>query len=285
MKLCRFHLEDGRPRVGLTLDEQTVLDFSLAGVERLETLLESEDPLRLVEKLAETTMRAHRVANIKFLPPIEQHEVWAAGVTYQRSKKARMDESEFSASAYDKVYDAERPEIFFKSLAEKVVPHGQAVGIRNDSRWSVPEPELALVINSHGKVAGCTVGNDMSARDIEGANLLYLPQAKVYHRSCALGPWVVVAPGEDEARKWTIHMEILRSGAAVFTGETSVGQLKRSFAELAEFVCRSQVFNHGVVLLTGTGLVPPDDFALQIGDIVRIRISGIGTLENPVVAV
>lgn len=285
MKLCRFQLDDGRPRVGLTLDDVSVVDFSLAGVERLETLLESEDPLRLVEKLAETTMRAHRVSNVKFLPPLEQHEVWAAGVTYSRSKKARMDESQFSASAYDKVYDAERPELFFKSLAEKVVPHGQAIGIRGDSKWSVPEPELALVINSHGKVAGCTIGNDVSARDIEGENLLYLPQAKVYHRSCALGPWVVVAPKEEAARQWTITMEILRGGAPVFKGQTSVGQLKRSFTELAEFLCRSQVFNHGAVLLTGTGIVPPDDFTLAVGDLVRIVISGIGTLENPVVAV
>jgi 2-dehydro-3-deoxy-D-arabinonate dehydratase len=285
MKLCRFHLDDGRPRVGLTLDDVSVMDFSLAGVERLETLLESEDPLRLVEKLAETTMRSHRVSNVKLLPPIEQHEVWAAGVTYQRSKTARMDESQFSANAYDKVYDAGRPELFFKSLAEKVVPHGQAIGIRNDSRWTVPEPELALVINSHGKVAGCTIGNDVSARDIEGENLLYLPQAKVYHRSCAIGPWVVVAPAEDVARAWTIRMEIARGGLPVFTGETSVGQLKRSFAELAGFLCRSQVFNHGAVLLTGTGIVPPDDFSLAVGDVVRIGISGIGTLENPVVAV
>jgi 2-dehydro-3-deoxy-D-arabinonate dehydratase len=194
-------------------------------------------------------------------------------------------ESEFSATAYDRVYDAERPEIFFKSLPEKVVATGDPVGIRRDASWSVPEPELALVINSRGQIVGCTIGNDMSSRDIEGENLLYLPQAKTYHRSCALGPWVVLGAAEEEVRRWTIQIDIDRGGTTVFNGQTSIGQIKRRFGELAGFLFRSQVFPHGAVLLTGTGVVPPDSFTLRESDTVRIAISGVGVLENPVVVV
>lgn len=285
MKLCRFLLDDDQPRVGLTLDDTTVVDMANAGVQRLADVLEAENPRAHLEHLAETTMQSHRLAHVRLLAPIEQQEVWAAGVTYLRSMKARMAESEFSASAYDRVYDAERPEIFFKSLAEKVSGPGAPVGIRSDAKWSVPEPELALVINSRGKVAGYTIGNDMSSRDIEGENLLYLPQAKVYKGSCALGPFIHVGATESEARHWTIHLEILRGGAVVFKGETSVDKIKRSFNELAGFLCRSQEFPHGAVLLTGTGVVPPDEFTLAAGDTVRIGISGIGTLENTVAVV
>src|SRR5262249_28224774 len=157
--------------------------------------------------------------------PVDQQEVWAAGVTYLRSKTARMEESNFSATAYDRVYGAERPELFFKSLPEKVAAIGETVGIRRDARWSVPEPELALVLNSRGRIVGYTIGNDMSSRDIEGENLLYLPQAKIYERSCALGPWIHLGSGEAEARNWAIRLEILRGGKKAFNGETSVGQI------------------------------------------------------------
>jgi 2-dehydro-3-deoxy-D-arabinonate dehydratase len=206
-------------------------------------------------------------------------------VTYLRSKTARMEESDFSASAYDKVYAAERPEIFFKSLPEKVVPTGESVGIRRDARWNVPEPELALVINSRGQIVGHTIGNDMSSRDIEGENLLYLPQAKTYHRSCALGPWITLGTPEAAVREWKIKIEIQRGGQSVFSGKTSVGQIKRGFEELAGFLFRSQVFPHGAVLLTGTGIVPPDTFTLQEQDMIAIEISGIGLLQNPVTVV
>jgi 2-dehydro-3-deoxy-D-arabinonate dehydratase len=263
----------------------TVLDLTAAGIDRLETALEQHDPHRFLKKLSGSTFTAHLLSKVKLLTPVARQEVWAAGVTYQRSKKARMEESDFSATAYDKVYDAERPEIFFKSLPEKVVPPGEAVGIRKDARWSVPEPELVLVINSRGKIVGYTVGNDMSSRDIEGENLLYLPQAKVYHRSCAIGPWILMGASEAEAREWKIQLEIRRAGKVAFEGETSVGQIKRSFEELAGFLFRSQIFSHGAMLLTGTGIVPPDNFTLQPNDTVRIGISGIGTLENPVVEV
>jgi 2-dehydro-3-deoxy-D-arabinonate dehydratase len=196
-----------------------------------------------------------------------------------------MVESEFSASAYDRVYDAERPEIFFKSLPDKVVSPGDSVGIRRDARWNVPEPELALAINSAGAIVGFTIGNDMSSRDIEGENLLYLPQAKIYTRSCAVGPWIVVGPTEDEARQWTIQLEIRRGAETVFAGATRADQIKRRFAELVEYLFRSQAFPNGAVLLTGAGIVPPDSFTLEAHDAVRITISGIGTLENSVATV
>ena len=274
MKLCRFATAEGQSRVGLVRDGTTVVDLTAAGVDRLETVLEQHDPRRFLERLSANTITAHLLAKVKLLAPVGRHEVWAAGVTYLRSKKARMEESDFSATAYDKVYDAARPEIFFKSLPEKVVSPGDAVGIRKDARWNVPEPELALVINSRGRVVGYTIGNDMSSRDIEGENLLYLPQAKVYHRSCAVGPWILVGAGEDEARAWKIQMQIRRKGQTAFEGETSVAQIKRPFDELAAYLFRSQTFPHGALLLTGTGIVPPDNFTLQSNDAVSIAKIG-----------
>jgi 2-dehydro-3-deoxy-D-arabinonate dehydratase len=285
MKLCRFENTEGRVRVGLMLDGVTVVDLTAVGIDRLATVLEQHDPRRYLEKLAGNTITAQMLARVKLLAPVDRQEVWAAGVTYLRSKKARMDESEFSANAYDKVYEAARPELFFKSLPEKVVGPGEAVGIRKDARWSVPEPELALVLNSKGRIVGHTIGNDMSSRDIEGENLLYLPQAKIYRNSCALGPWIEIGTSEEEARKWVIGVVIARAGEVVFKGETSVGQIKRKLEELAEYLFRSQSFPHGAVLLTGTGVVPPDDFTLQAKDEVEITISGIGTLRNEVVEV
>src|SRR5881296_1294457 len=232
MKLCRFQNSEGQIRVGLMQNGTTVLDLTAAGIDRLETALEQHDPHRFLKKLSGSTFTAHLLTKVKLLAPLEQQEVWAAGVTYQRSKKARMEESDFSATAYDKVYDAARPELFFKSLPEKVVGPGDQVGIRSDAIWSVPEPELAFVINSRGVIVGFTVGNDMSSRDIEGENLLYLPQAKIYTGSCALGPFVRVGATEAEARTWKISLEIRRGGAAVFQGEVSAGQLKRPFEEM-----------------------------------------------------
>ena len=286
MKLCRFQTDTpGRPRVGLVLDPDTVLDLSAEGIDRLTSLLEFDGLLPHLHTLAGQNLPRHALSAIKLLAPIEQQEVWAVGVTYLRSKKARMEESDFSATAYDKVYDAPRPELFFKALPEKVVAPGDAVGIRRDATWSVPEPELAFVLNSRGHIAGYTIGNDMSSRDIEGENLLYLPQAKIYDRSCALGPCVTVGVTEAEVRTWSIRIQIRRAGAEVFQGEVSTGQLKRRFMEMAEYLFRSQTFPHGAVLLTGTGIVPPDSFTLLPGDIVSIGISGIGVLENSVVQV
>ncbi len=285
MKLCRFQLGSSRPRVGLVLDETTILDLSAEGIDRISSLLEFDGLMSQLANLAGQTLPRHALRDVRLLSPVEQQEVWAVGVTYLRSKKARMEESDFSATAYDKVYDAPRPELFFKALPEKVVAPGDAVGIRKDATWNVPEPELTFVINSRGHVAGYTIGNDMSSRDIEGENLLYLPQAKIYDRSCAVGPFITVGVTEAEARTWTIQVVIQRGGATVFEGGTSVGQIKRRFEELVEYLYRSQTFPHGAVLLTGTGVVPPDGFTLRPGDTIRITISGIGTLENTVVEV
>ena len=284
-KLCRFLNAKSQVRIGLLNKDNTVSDLTSAGIELMTPLLESDDLIARLTELTKTELPARPLSEVKLLSPVERQEVWAAGVTYLRSKKARMDESEFSASAYDRVYDAERPEIFFKSLPEKTVPTGEDVGIRRDAKWNVPEPELALVINSRGGIVGYTIGNDMSSRDIEGENLLYLPQAKVYDRACAVGPFVVVGASEEVARGWTIGVEISRNQQVVFQGETSISQIKRTFKDLAGFLCRSQTFPHGAVLFTGTGVVPNDDFTLQSKDVVKITISGIGTLVNPVAVV
>jgi len=217
------------------------------------------------------------------LAPIQSQEVWAAGVTYYRSRTARMAESHDAGADnfYDRVYTAERPELFFKATPHRVVGPGQFVRIRKDSRWNVPEPELALVITPAAKIIGFTIGNDMSSRDIEGENPLYLPQAKVYDRSCALGPCVLVSE-EPLNPETEIRLEIVRDGLKSFTGTTNLTQLKRSTESLVEYLFRDNAFPNGCVLLTGTGIVPPDDFTLQSGDGIRITIDCIGTLTNVV---
>jgi 2-dehydro-3-deoxy-D-arabinonate dehydratase len=283
MKLCRFTAAGSADvRVGLITNAQTILDLTDAGVSRMKELIERADLAEEVMRLSQARVPDHPLDSVRLLTPVESQEVWAAGVTYLRSRDARMVESEFSANAYDRVYDAARPEIFFKSLPEKVISPGEAVGIREDAHWNVPEPELALVINSSGRIVGFTIGNDMSSRDIEGENLLYLPQAKIYTGSCAVGPWIVVGPTEDDARQWSIQLEIRRGGEQVFAGETRAGKIKRPFKELVGYLFRSQRFPNGAILLTGAGVVPPDSFTLEAHDTVRITISGIGTLQNPV---
>ena len=284
MKLCRFQSQSDI-HIGLVSERGVISDLSAAGVTQFTPLLERDDLVAHLRSLAAQKLPQIHIGDARILPPVERQEVWAVGVTYLRSKKARMEESDFSATAYDKVYDAPRPELFFKSMPEKVVGFGDKVGIRRDAKWNVPEPELALVLNSRGKVVGYTIGNDMSSRDIEGENLLYLPQAKIYDRSCAVGPFIEVDATEEEARSWTIEVRITRGEREVFRGDTSISRIKRSFTELAEYLFRSQTFPHGAVLLTGTGVVPGDDFTLQAGDVVRIDISGIGSLENSVVVV
>src|SRR4051812_36474084 len=281
LKICRFRKQDGQFGCGL-YDETGIRDLTSLGFTSLTAVLEDSSDLSKINPAAERPMRA---GEYSLLAPVENQEVWAAGVTYLRSKKARMEESEFSASAYDKVYEAPRPELFFKSLAAKVSGPNGPIGIRRDAKWNVPEPELALVINSRKELVGFTVGNDMSSRDIEGENLLYLPQAKIYRHSCALGPCITLGATEAEARQWTISIRIERAGATVFSGQTSINQIKRTFNELIDYLCRSQEFPNGVILLTGTGIVPGDDFTLQPGDMVEIDVSGIGRLQNTVVPI
>ena len=198
-----------------------------------------------------------------------------------RSRSARIEESKDAGGGdfYDRVYAAERPELFFKANGRRVVGSGGAVRIRSDAKWSVPEPELTLLIDPSGSIAGYTIGNDMSSRDIEGENPLYLPQAKVYDGSCALGPCVLLSKDPLSASTG-IHLEIERQSEAVFAASTTLAELKRDPKELASFLFRDHSFPHGVFLLTGTGIVPPDNFTLAIGDIIRILIDGIGSLEN-----
>ena len=217
-----------------------------------------------------------------WLAPVCQQEIWAAGVTYFRSRTARMEESETTGGEqfYDRVYEAPRPELFFKANGHRARGHLEKVGIRSDSRWNVPEPELTLAINSSGSVFGYTIGNDMSSRSIEGENPLYLPQAKIYRGSCAIGPCLVI--GEPVRKATKISILIARDGAEVFSGSTTVSQIKRSFDELVEYLFRDNEFPYGVYLMTGTGVVPDADFTLASGDLIRIEISGIGILENEV---
>lgn len=221
-------------------------------------------------------------ATAPLLAPIESmHEVWAAGVTYLRSREARLVESD-TKDIYDKVYEAERVELFFKAIGWRVAGHDESVRIRGDSRWNVPEPELTLVINRDNEIVGYCAGNDMSSRDIEGANPLYLPQAKIYRGSCALGPGIVLARASDLA-DLPIRMEIRRNGEIVYAGETRTSQMKRPSATLADWLGRELDFPGGVFLMTGTGIVPPDAFTLIAGDKIDIRVASL-VLQNTVTA-
>jgi 2-dehydro-3-deoxy-D-arabinonate dehydratase len=218
----------------------------------------------------------------RLLKPTDAQEVWAAGVTYERSRVAREEESAGSG-IYDRVYTAPRPEIFFKATPSRTVGPGEPVAVRADSRWNVPEPELALVINPALELVGFTIGNDMSSRDIEGENPLYLPQAKLYARCCALGPLIACCDAIPDPKALTVHLTIRRGGAQLFAAEISTSKIVRSYAELIEYLGRDNLFPDGAVLLTGTGIVPPDDVSLEAGDEVTIAIDGIGELRNPVV--
>jgi 2-dehydro-3-deoxy-D-arabinonate dehydratase len=247
----------------------------------IDALLTAADPHSAADEWFAAGTPAERPEEV--LAPIGTQEVWAAGVTYRRSRDARASESRDSGADvfYDRVYDAQRPELFLKATPHRVVGPGGTVRIRADSEWNVPEPELALVLDHSGRIVGHTIGNDMSSRSIEGDNPLYLPQAKVYRGCCALGPTIVLA--EHPPRSDTvIEMTIRRGAVDVFDGRTTVAQMKRSFEELAEWLFRADDFPSGAFLLTGTGLVPPDDFTLAAGDEIAITISDVGTLRNRV---
>ena len=221
-------------------------------------------------------------ASTPLLPPIDaQQEVWAAGVTYLRSRDARQAESK-TADVYQRVYDAERPEVFFKAAGWRVQGHGMTIHVRTDSHWNVPEPEMVIVANALGEIVGYTAGNDMSSRDIEGENPLYLPQAKVYRGSCALGPALILAESVAEPRDLEIRLAVLRDRKPCFEGATGIGQMKRTFEDLISYLCREQDFPQGVILLTGTGVVPPDSFTLRHGDLIEITVPEIGVLRNTV---
>jgi len=297
MRICRYLHPQYGVELGFILEESVYCLSPLASdPTTLQEWLRLSDPASMLsEAVAKALDRglADRVGSFEallspespdapsLLPPIDHQEVWAAGVTYIRSKQAREQESEGGGSFYGKVYNADRPELFFKATPHRTVGPNQPIRIRKDSSWNVPEPELALVISSSMQLVGFTIGNDVSSRDIEGENPLYLPQAKVYLGSCALGPAILIA-GPDAPTTFDISLFIERDGKAVYEGSTSTVQMKRSLTELISYLGRENSFPDGVILLTGTGIVPPDDFTLEVGDIVSITISGIGTLRNPV---
>jgi 2-dehydro-3-deoxy-D-arabinonate dehydratase len=260
--------------------------FYAGGDDSWDQLIATEDlASHLLQRLGDS-IDAASFADIegRVLAPIGSQEVWASGVTYYRSRNARMEEAKTAGGGdfYDRVYVAERPELFMKATASRVVGHRGKVAIRTDATWSVPEPELTLLASPTGKIVGYTIGNDMSSRDIEGENPLYLPQAKVYNRSCALGPGILVAGGEPLPTSTEIKLEIRRGGKTAFSGTTALTELKRSFSTLLEYLYRDNSFPYGCFLLTGTGIVPPDEFTLQLGDEIDITIGGIGTLTNTV---
>ena len=274
---------------GLTLTRTTDgVVVELDGAARLTTLgiddvFRADDPAAVV-RAAHDASPPVAPAPARVLAPIATQEVWAAGVTYEVSREARMEESETAADVYERVYDAARPELFFKATARRVAGPDEEVRIRADSAWNVPEPELALAVSSQGRIFGVTIGNDMSSRDIEGENPLYLPQAKVYDGSAALGPAIVFVDGD--AAGWPaatdVTLEIERAGEQVFRGTTSTARNRRPFTELVEYLFRDSTFPDGCFLLTGAGVVPAAGFTLLDGDRVSITIDGIGTLRNTV---
>jgi 2-dehydro-3-deoxy-D-arabinonate dehydratase len=282
MALARILTSSGIAVARVQGHQATPLDLKSSGIQSLSELLSHPDLVNLAKTLPASGAPVE-LAQANWLPPIDDQEVWAAGVTYKRSQAARMEESEAAASCYDRVYTAPRPEIFFKATPGRCSGHLGMLRIRQDATWNVPEPELALVLSRHGKIVGYTIGNDMSSRDIEGDNPLYLPQAKLYNQCCGLGPWITLADDMPERSSIEISLSISRDDAVVFEGKTSVAQMAREFEDLVQWLIRDNDMTHGAFLLTGTGVVPDSSFTLQRGDIVDISISGIGTLTNTII--
>jgi 2-dehydro-3-deoxy-D-arabinonate dehydratase len=286
LKLCRFEVR-GEQRIGI-LEDNSVLDLTGSQCRTfsdIDTILSEakEENMSLrgfIEKHAKNAQRLNLEECVLRIPLVPD-EVWGAGITYLRSRDAREDETQ-SKGLYDHVYSAERPEIFLKGSGKRCVGPGEPIGIRGDSRWSVPEPELALVLGSDASVIGYTIANDVSARDIEGENPLYLPQAKIFQHCCAIGPVISLQDEIPNPHSLQIEMRILRVGKTVFEGQTSTSRMKRKIPELIRFLKADNVFFGCTVFMTGTGIVPPDDFTLKEGDVVEIQIEKIGMLENNV---
>jgi 2-dehydro-3-deoxy-D-arabinonate dehydratase len=289
MQVCKLKLSPGLSAAGVIDGNQVrllkspVLAEYLHAPSPLQAIQQGIDVNQLPVLLeGEFVDDPRHLLDVRLLAPVDQQEVWAAGVTYKRSQEAREGESAGAARFYDLVYSAPRPELFFKSPAYRVSGPGERVHIRRDSKWNVPEPELALVISPQLKLVGFTIGNDMSSRDIEGENPLYLPQAKFYDRACAVGPCITLADSMPKPDDTAIRLIIERSGKSVFDGATKVSAMKRTFEELIDWLGKETSFPNGAILLTGTGVGPPDDFTLAAGDVVHIDIAGIGRLTNPV---
>jgi 2-dehydro-3-deoxy-D-arabinonate dehydratase len=278
VKLCKVRETSGELRIGCLVEEGVALfDYRF---KTLSDVLHSANPLESVMESLDASNEMRRSADVTLLSPADSQEIWAAGVTYRRSQEARERESQGAARFYDLVYSAPRPELFFKAAPNRACGLGDTLHIRKDSRWNVPEPELALVISPNLKIVGYTIGNDMSSRDIEGENPLYLPQAKVYDRSCAVGPVITLAEGMPPIDSVAISMRIYRGDREVFSGSTGAERMKRTPEELVSWLGRENSFPRGAILLTGTGIIPPDAFTLAVDDRVIIEIEGIGILEN-----
>jgi 2-dehydro-3-deoxy-D-arabinonate dehydratase len=282
--LCVYRTgSDASPRLGL-IEGERVVDVAAAGgpVSLAAALQLSAADLRAQLDAVSGSSSSLALSDVTLDAPIDEQEIWAAGVTYLRSRDARMEEST-EKSVYDRIYDAERPELFFKAMRNRVSGSGTSVAIRGDSSWDVPEPELTLAVNAAGEIIGYTIGNDVSSRTIEGENPLYLPQAKVYSKCAGLGPVIALTSELPDVSNLAITLTIRRDGKVFFEGESSTSQIHRSLEELVSYLRRHNDFPCGVFVMTGTGIVPPTEFTLEDGDHVEISIDGIGTLENPVV--
>jgi 2-dehydro-3-deoxy-D-arabinonate dehydratase len=283
MQLAKYRNSNGAIAIGIVdTDSLMPLLHPAGAAASLTEILESDDPSGRAASLRDPRAQPIRMADVSLLAPIDRQEVWAAGVTYKRSKTARMEESQSAARLYDRVYASARPELFFKATPHRVSGPNEPLRIRRDSKWNVPEPELTLVINSRLELVGLTIGNDMSSRDIEGENPLYLPQAKLYDACCGLGPWITL--GEPAGPlELDIRLSVRRGGRSVFEGSTNTSQIARSLEDLIGWLGRDNSFPDGAFLLTGTGIVPDSDFSLHGADVVEITIDGLGTLINPIV--
>jgi 2-dehydro-3-deoxy-D-arabinonate dehydratase len=282
MKVTKFFDDTDSVRVAKVDGNQLIPLVLGPSFRSLAEILASEDPIASIQSLREEAPISVD-DSVRWLPPIDNQEVWAAGVTYKRSQTARMEESEAAASCYDRVYNADRPELFFKATPHRVSGHMQPLRIRADAAWNVPEPEVTLVLSPSMRIVGLTVGNDMSSRDIEGDNPLYLPQAKCYNQCAGLGPCIALYESLPPAEEIGIDLKIERNGEIVFDQQTSADQMARSFENLVGWLARDNSFPSGAFLMTGTGIVPTSDFTLHPDDLVRITIDGVGTLSNPIV--
>ena len=281
MNVTKFMDASGTIRVA-RFENAQLFPLQLGPYATLSEILATENPIATLESL--TSDEPILIDDsVRWLPPIDDQEVWAAGVTYKRSQTARMEESEAAASCYDLVYEADRPELFFKATPHRVSGHLQPLRIRADATWNVPEPEVTLVLNPKLKIIGLTVGNDMSSRDIEGENPLYLPQAKCYDQCAGIGPWIRLFDPLPPPSELGVHLRIDRGGEIVFDQKTSAAEMARTFEDLVDWLGRDNTFPNGAFLMTGTGIVPTADFTLSAGDTVHISVQGIGTLSNPII--